>query len=300
MDDFARHHFELSYKVAFLEKKGDAFQSFFSEIMEKRYPNDFQRVRPWGAIGDRKNDGYWRSQHTLFQCYAPNELSAKECIAKIDEDFEGALPYWKEHFGTWVFVHNSRIGLGPEVLARLRELERDHDGIIVRQWGFEELRQRLFELDEAELAAILGPAPTRRVMLELGLDDLAPVLDQIGRLPPIPPDQLRPVPASKLEYNQLSDDASALLRAGMSKAPLVGNYFVRTPESQDRIAASFRSEYERLREGQAPDAVFVGLQKLAGGGQISTPTHQAAVLACLAYFFETCDIFEEPPSREPP
>jgi hypothetical protein len=53
MDDLTRHHYELTYKVAFWEKKTDEFQDFFSEIMEKRHPADFMRVRPWGRLGDR-------------------------------------------------------------------------------------------------------------------------------------------------------------------------------------------------------------------------------------------------------
>src|SRR5689334_11072685 len=110
MDVIARSHYELRFRVEFLERKGIEFQGFFATIMEKRYPEDFIRVRPWGSAGDWKNDGYLKSQRKLFQSYAPNELTANECVSKIDEDFSGALPYWKQHFNTWVFVHNSRDG----------------------------------------------------------------------------------------------------------------------------------------------------------------------------------------------
>lgn len=72
--------------------------------MEKRYPADFARVRPWGNVGDRKNDGYLKSKRQLFQLYAPNELTAAVTIAKIEEDFTGALPHWKEYFDTWILL----------------------------------------------------------------------------------------------------------------------------------------------------------------------------------------------------
>lgn len=42
------------------------------------------------------------------------------------------------------------------------------------------------------------------------------------------------------------------------------------------------------------------LQRFAGGDQVSMPTRQAAILACLAFFFEECDIFERPDSTELP
>lgn len=110
MDSLRRAYYEMAFENAYLKKGGNGFQDFFSEIMEKCHPSDFQRVRPWGNIGDRKNDGYLRSGRTLFQVYAPNEMSANEAIAKIQEDFNGALPYWQQYFDKWVFVHNSKNG----------------------------------------------------------------------------------------------------------------------------------------------------------------------------------------------
>jgi len=40
--------------------------------------------------------------------------------------------------------------------------------------------------------------------------------------------------------------------------------------------------------------IFAELQSWAGGVQRGTPEHQLAVLTVLAYYFERCDIFEEP------
>lgn len=121
MDQFRRSYYEIVFKNLYLEKDGNEFQDFFSEIMEKCHPGDFQRVRPWGNTGDRKNDGYLRSERTLFQVYAPNEMSASDAVAKINEDFHGALPYWETYFDTWVFVHNSKDGLGPAIVAKLND-----------------------------------------------------------------------------------------------------------------------------------------------------------------------------------
>jgi hypothetical protein len=220
--------------------------------MEKRYPADFIRVRPWGSIGDWKNDGYLQSKKILFQSYAPNELSARECISKVDEDFKGALPYWKKYFDTWVFVHNSRDGLPPQVTEKLLALAKRHSPLKVTHWGFEELRQEAMKLMEADLASLLGPAPSRQGLIDLGLDDLQPVLDHISRLAPIAEPDLRPVPADKLQRNMLSDSVGALLRAGMSRADLVRKYFKLKPPLQDQIAESFRTRYRELRNQGAP------------------------------------------------
>jgi hypothetical protein len=299
MDQVERAFYELSFRLSYVEKKGDDFQSFFATIMEKRYPADFIRVRPWGPTGDRKNDGYLRSRRMLFQSYAPNEMRAADCVSKINEDFNGALPYWEQYFSTWVFVHNSRAGLGPDVIATLLALGQGHAPIVVTQWGFEELRQEAMQLSSFDLASFLGPAPSRHGMIDLGLEDIRPVLDHISRVAPTADPDLRPVPSDKLHRNLLSDFVATLLRAGMSRADLVRKYFRLRPQLQDQIAEAFRNKYVELRRTQMPpDDIFVGLQRFVGGDQVPPPDIQNAVLAVLAFFFEECDIFERPGATE--
>jgi hypothetical protein len=115
-----------SVRTSLPEVEGTAFQEFFCSIMELGHPGDFQRVRPWGSAGDRKNDGYLRSRRILFAVYGPNEMKAREAVAKIDSDCNGAVPHWQQYFDTWVFVHNSRDGLGPDITKKLGELDAAH------------------------------------------------------------------------------------------------------------------------------------------------------------------------------
>ena len=68
-----RAYYEVAFKAAYLEKRGNAFQDFFSEIMEKCHPSDFQRVRPWGRDGDKKNDGRLRSGVQYFRYMPPTK-----------------------------------------------------------------------------------------------------------------------------------------------------------------------------------------------------------------------------------
>ena len=117
MDRIQQLSYEKDFRLIFLETKGDGFQGLFEKLMGKAHPNDFMACRPWGNVGDRKNDGYLPSARTLFQSYAPNELSAAEAIKKINEDFEGAKAHWEKYFGEWTFVHNAPDGrLGPHII----------------------------------------------------------------------------------------------------------------------------------------------------------------------------------------
>ena len=302
MDTITQAFYDQRFQVLFfVEKKAGAFQDFFAAIMERRYPADFQRVRPWGSAGDWKNDGYLRSKRMLFQCYAPNEMEADKCLSKIEEDFLGALPYWRDHFDVWVFVHNSREGLGPQVTKRLLELDAAHAPLRTTSWGFTELHMETFQLSEHDLGAVLGPAPSRESMVNLGMADLQPLLAQLQELPAVSEPDLRPVPSSKLAYNMLSDAVGHLLRAGMTRAPLVRKFFelqgVHT--RRDRIAEAFKAKYQDLRAaGLGPNLIFHELHKFASGDLLPDPQRQSATLAVLAFLFEDCEIFERPPDDE--
>ncbi len=107
---------------------------------------------------------------------------------------------------------------------------------------------------------------------------------------------VKAVPPGKIEANDLSESVATLLKSGMSKAPLVSAFLDTWHDETlgERLAVTFTKEYERLRGKMHPNRIFSELQAWSGGNQIGTSEHQMAVLTVLAYYFERCDIFEEP------
>ena len=55
LDSLSRHFYEVMFENKFLKLKGNAFEDFFAEVMEKKYRGDFMRCRPWGNRGDLEN-----------------------------------------------------------------------------------------------------------------------------------------------------------------------------------------------------------------------------------------------------
>lgn len=297
MEELKSAYYELRFRLRYVESNGEAFQDFFSTIMEMRYPGDFARVRPWGKFGDRKNDGYLRSKRKLFQCYAPREMDLRKCIKKITADFTGALPYWKPHFDEWVFTHNDITGLAPDVLELLLGLSKKHKPVKATHSGFAELLAEFKLLSPTNVATLLGPAPDLKDVISIRLEDVKRLLDHIAIQPEPLVVDVRPVPAAKLQFNQLSSATSILLTAGMTRAEIVKKYLrgLADQTRYDRVAAAFRQRYAELKaQGLPPDDIFVGLQKFVAGDEVPSPTHQAATLAVLAFFFEACEIFERP------
>ncbi len=291
-------YYELQFELAFLKSKGDAFQSFFEDLMTRAYKGDFMACRPWGNQGDKKNDGFLKTEKRLFQVYAPNEMEATKARTKITEDFEGAKTHWKKHFDKWTFVHNASDGLPPHVQQLLLDLEKANAGIVLEPWSLEELRTIFRKLPVEDKQSWFGFAPTRETKAKLGFKDVQVILEKIASTSELEPTQVKVVPEGKLLANALSDAIVTLLRQGISKSYIVQNFFEQwyDPTYGERLSRTFNEKYKELREQFTPNRIFQELQIWVGGDQRGTPEHELAVITVLAYFFERCDIFEEPRS----
>lgn len=291
--------YEAKFENEFLRAKGGAFQTFFMKLMGLAHKTDFMPSCPWGRSGDHKNDGFLKSEKCLFQVYAPNEMSEKEATKKIMDDFSGAKAYWGNLFVKWVFVHNAHDGIPPHVQKLILDLEQGNAGIKLGLWGLEELREVFRRLSQDDCASLYGPAPDEETKARIGFGDLQVVLESLAGKA-IPLGTVNPVPAGKIKANDLSESVGMLIRSGMAKAPLVSSFFESWNDEGlgERVATAFRAEYARLRQSEPrPNNIFESLQTWAGGGQVGSAEHQMAVLTILAYYFERCDIFEEPQGR---
>ena len=269
--------------------------------MERRYRADFQKVIPYGPRGDLKCDGYHGSLKRVYQVYAPDKMNERDAIKKIETDFNGAVQHWKEKLQAWVFVHNQWRGIPAGALQTLLGID-GKNGIGVMRWCEPELSDEFFGLNTDDQEFILGPAPSELTVRRVQLPDLVPVIGAIAQQDSPPPEEIREVPAGKLEANALSENVRLLLIIGARKSKLVSKLFAswHDPELGDRIARAFRSRYEELRsQSAAADEIFHELWKFAGGGTQQGIEKEAAVLAVLAFLFEECEIFEAPRVEEP-
>ena len=298
MDSHVSVWYGKDFEIAFLKAKGDAFQTFFEFLMTRAYKADFMACRPWGAVGDKKNDGFLKSERCLFQVYAPNEMTAANATKKISEDFAGALKYWGKYFDKWVFVHNAYDGLPPQVLELLLETERLNPGVKIHPWCVEELRTIFNKLELPDLQSWFNyTPPTSAEQANVGFEDIRVVLEDIASRE-LPEDHaVKTVDAGKLKANRLSNNVQLLLTAGMAKTPLVKRFFDEwhEPTYGERMAKAFVARYKELRDATPPlhpNEIFDKLLLWTGGTKMQPSTRLSPVLAVLAYFFERCDIFE--------
>jgi hypothetical protein len=204
---------EIKFRLACAERRGDAYQDLFAQIMERR-DSGFQRVRPWGNVGDRKNDGWSPARRILFQCYAPSTLSVNDLVTKLDEDYAGAIAYWKDYFDSWIFVHDDLAGMAPQVAIKISELNAKSSEVTCAPWGYNELRAEFAELSESDRTALLGPPLTALDFLSVDANALVPLISALGFMQHDPAATVTPVPATKLEANQLTQSQIEFLQLG--------------------------------------------------------------------------------------
>lgn len=305
MDSHVFHSYEKDFEIAFLRAKGDAFQTFFEQLMGRAFKADFMACRPWGNVGDKKNDGFLKSDRRLFQVYAPNEMAEALAKKKISEDFAGALEHWGYYFDKWSFVHNSYDGLPPHVQELLLETERQNPGVKIEPWCLEELRVVFSRLSLDDLRSWFNyTPPTISEQASIGFDEIRIVLEDIAAREMPGNHPVLSVDPGKLRANRLSDSVQALITAGMAKAPLVKQFFDEwhAPTYGERMAKAFAARYVELKSCSPPlhpNEIFHELQQWTGGEKPKSSAQLAAVLAVLAYFFDSCDIFEPAPTAMP-
>ena len=145
----------LWYKYQCHEGSSVDFQRLFENIMKRAKP-EFIQIRAYGKIGDRKADGLFIAESTVFQVYSPDTLTQAEVIKKINEDLDGAVIHWGEDLKKWVFVYNVRRGVPPDIPKILKEKQRQYPEITIEHLSSDALWEIARSLTIQQRAEVLG------------------------------------------------------------------------------------------------------------------------------------------------
>lgn len=255
MDELQRSFYVLRFRVDFHTLRGAAFQDWFVRLAGYAFGADFEEVRPYGRHGDFKCDGRRISTRAVFQCYAPDAMRQADLIAKIDEDFNGALSHWGSGMQEWIFVHNDGRGLPPNAVQHIDALRSAHAPLRIETWSEPELQALAMGLELSALQSLFGYTASIAMVDRLVLADVVPIIEALQRQEPSPDDPpLTPPSPRKLETNALSEDSGLFLRLGRRKSNLVDTLFRKSPRPDlgERIAEAFRTRYAELKALDLP------------------------------------------------
>ncbi len=148
----------LQFRDNIFSKKGNEFQRFFENIMEKAY-DDFQRIRPYGNEGDRGNDGYRKESGIYYQVYAPQtpQINHTKAVKKLKEDFYKLKNNWESvsRIKEYYFVFNDNYGGSTQKLeVAITELKKENVGIKFNIFVAKNLEKIFFTLDDSDILGL--------------------------------------------------------------------------------------------------------------------------------------------------
>ncbi|MGW2747443.1 ABC-three component system protein [Streptomyces sp. NPDC001450] len=295
-----RMYAQMLFYRKLYELEENAFESFFHSVMQSA-TSDYTPIRAYGNIGDRGADAMALCSGKLYACFGPRVPNVERLRKKFTTDLESALAQRPGQFSTFVFVHNDRIGLHPDLSPTLSSAQKAHPDLIFETLDPVGLWRIFRKLELEDVEDILGcEIPVSDAVYGIGVDDLKPLLDHVNEHrrrdnetgpPPMPSQE-------KLEFSNLDEDNQEALIGGMKHSPLVRQYYDGRvfPLEEANTAQGFRDEYLDIKsEISDPDLIIERLKWYVIGNRLANERQLRAMWIVLAYFFERCHIFDNPP-----
>lgn len=286
---------------------------------------DFKKVKPQGRIGDRKNDGFIQSEGKYYQVYAPQSPTGNPTSAtsKLEGDLDGLIAYWgNEHnyeIKHFYFVFNDKYhGAYPEIYTTLNSVKSKYNLEVCDVFLSSELEDIFMALPEDNIAAICGYYPKPE---DIGFIDNSIIAEIVGYVSTNysgfsdtqtnePPDFY-----NKIHFNELGENTARHLNLGAYQVGYVEDYFrTNSKFSRQQSRDSLNKMYSHhLKADNAEAAVITGLSESdivfksmvdemlpANLTNMQRRDYERNVIAVMSFFFEACDIFEEPPEGYDP
>lgn len=286
-------------------QSGTPFEQYVEGVLG-RFHDDFLNPAPTGQWGDGGCDGLAEAGTIVYACYGqrPGRNAEAELVTKITKDFERAYDQWPS-FHTWRFVTNAT--MGPKAGRTMTDLQQAHGPesprpLMIRAFTVEKLWHDIVrKLSMDDLNELFPGAPG---IANVELEDLIPLLDTLGTGGEVAETigSVLPVPATKMEFNALSEVSRMEFNSGRLLAPQIDRWYAESsdPGLYDAHGERFASLYQESRTVTAkPDEILERLYVAVAGANMRMDGKRAnAAFAVVSYFFDSCHIFEMPPDAE--
>ncbi len=290
----------ILFENKIFKANGQAFENLFTEIMTYAEPN-FRKIKAWGNIGDRKNDGYVEDKGIYFQVYAPEEIknSYPDVVKKINSDFKGLLKKWSLVNEFYFVVNDKYNGVNADAEQTLTALKNKYN---LKKSGFftaDDLSKIVFSFEDDIIQKIVGFLPNTENLSNLEYSALKEVIGHIMKLPlPIKAVYIkRPDWNEKIEFNKLSSHSAELLNFGSINLGGLEKYLANQAPLAQELQEQMTGIYEKIKTDwkgleYKSDNIFWEIINTCVPQKENR--YQIPVLTIMSKYFESCDIFEEP------
>jgi hypothetical protein len=276
---------------------GQSFEDMFIAIMNYAEEH-FQAIKPWGNIGDRKNDGYIKDKGIFYQVYAPEDIrkSYVSAVNKLKTDFAGLKAQW-EPINEFYFVVNDKYkGVNADCEKAIQEIKDEYGLVNAGFLTAKDIEKILFSLEDDQILSITGFIPDPSTIKQIDYSILNEVIGHIMKLSLKKAngyDIVLPNWDEKITFNNLSIPVANLLYNGFFQVYSLEEYLA---NNSDFLADTLRDKvnevYSEERDLHTGDELFWAMvDRLSPRNE---QTYQNTVIIIMAKYFEACDIFEDP------
>jgi len=294
------------FKAKVYELSTKAFEDFFISIIREA-DKDFRPVKPHGQDGDKKNDGFNETTGVYYQIYSPEKPGERivDAVKKCKKDFEGLKKYWDKisKVKGYYFVFNDKYnGAYPRVEKALKEIKNSNKDLnFCKPFYAQHLEEKLFTLSDNKIFEIICYVPNIDKIEKvdfLAMKNVVEFLLENQKEHQYEENYIVPDFQEKIKFNNLNKQVSNLLVQGSYQNSVITDYF-RNQSSflKPKLKEIFSNLYEEgereLKKNKNKDNLlfFYILNRALPQKEKRI---QDAVLVLMSYYFENCDIFEEP------
>jgi hypothetical protein len=278
-----------------------AFEELFHRLMFHSEPG----YVPVRLSNDHGADGlnFWNG--TVYACYGSTTADSTKVVKKFREDFQSACRQRRGEFTHFVFVHNDSGGADADLTHAMAQAADEEPDVQFTIWVRLSLTERFLALEPHQQRRVIQQDLDVELLPRVGIEHVSDLLGSLTeRVNELDPDDLSAVPVpkwNKLDFNEITGWERKLLRDTWKHLGLVDAYYRghRDELAEDRAARALSTRYAKLRDdGEDPDSIVVELRTYVAGAGPSGAKLMAAYTV-LAYFLQTCHIFENPPDSDP-
>jgi hypothetical protein len=274
---------------------GNAFEDLFTQVMNYAEP-EFEQIKPWGNIGDRKNDGFIRSKGVFYQVFAPEDISKSypDVIAKLEKDFTGLVSQWNPVKEFYFVVNDKYKGVHADANQTIADIVKNFSLIKGKILTAKDLERIVFDLPDELILRIVGFLPDFEQITNLDFSALTQVVGFIMKLPVIPVSGQIKFPDwdEKIIFNNLSKGTKQFLDTASFNLGALNEFLANESFLAEELQKKLIGLYEELMPNYNGDSLFWEIVNkcMPKNEQVFlTP-----ILTIMAKYFESCDIFEEP------
>lgn len=293
-----KHISRILFKNKIHEADGQKFEDLFSAIMNYKEP-EFTQIKPWGNIGDRKNDGYIKSKGIYFQVHAPEDIrkSYPDVIKKIQKDFSGLQSQWSNIQEFYYVVNDKYNGVNADSEKLLETIKLSNSLNECQFVVAKDLENMLYNLADDQILTIAGHIPDPANLPSLDYSILNEILKHLrskslnnGIEKIVVPDW-----DEKIKFNNLTSNESVRLTNGYFQLGTLSDYLKNNSDfTAQELQTKISGMYQELAKAYSGSELFWELVNEISPR--SSSEYQASSIVIMSMYFETCDIFEEPVS----